>query len=472
MPDFHSILQVALLVLIIVMSFNVIIFVHELGHFWAAKWRGLQIDRFQIWFGKPIWSKTVNGVQYGLGWIPAGGFVALPQMAPMESIEGGSSEARKALPAIKPLDKIIVAFAGPLFSMLLALTAAVAVWQVGKPKDFVPSTRVGFVEPGSPGQKAGLLAGDTILKINGQPVKGFAGSLDSITERIVLSRGDRITFEVQRPGIAGPLSIVTGFEMDESKWYQRRGLRRVGFGPALDAVVDSTMTRSPAEEAGLKKGDKLITVDGVRIYSPQQFSLYLKEKNWQTVSVGVQSPDGSTREISITPEKPLQPADSDPKIGLLWDDTREIDTRIVKPGPLTQVAESLEMMWTTITSVAAPNSNIGVDHLSGPVGIAKMQYQLLQTEDGWRRLLAFFVLFNVNLAVLNMLPFPVLDGGHITLALLEKIFGRPVKAKPLEIVQTACALALITLMLFVTSKDIGDGFGRGAKEKQVETVFP
>jgi regulator of sigma E protease len=92
-------------------------------------------------------------------------------------------------------------------------------------------------------------------------------------------------------------------------------------------------------------------------------------------------------------------------------------------------------------------------------------------EDGWRRILAFMVLFNVNLAVLNMMPFPVLDGGHITLAVLEKIFGRPVKAKPLEILQTFCALMLISLMLYVTSKDIGDKFGHGPPKSE-QIVFP
>ena len=147
------------------------------------------------------------------------------------------------------------------------------------------------------------------------------------------------------------------------------------------------------------------------------------------------------------------------------------DKRIVHPGPLTQVSDSLRMMWTTLAGLVTPSSNIGVDHLSGPVGIAKMQYQLLQMDDGWRRILAFMVLFNVNLAVLNMMPFPVLDGGHITLALLEKISGRPVKAKPLEVLQTVFALLLISLMLFVTSKDIGDGFGRGSAGGQ-EVVFP
>jgi regulator of sigma E protease len=90
-----------------------------------------------------------------------------------------------------------------------------------------------------------------------------------------------------------------------------------------------------------------------------------------------------------------------------------------------------------------------------------MLFSLLQTEDGWRRILSFLVLFNVNLAVLNMLPFPVLDGGHITMAILEKICGKPIQMKTMEVIQTACALALISLMLYVTSKDIGDKFGRG-----------
>src|ERR1700733_2515202 len=100
----------------VVLLFNLLIGVHELGHFFAAKWRGLKIDRFAIWFGKPIWKKKIGGVEYALGWIPAGGYVALPQMATMEAIEGKMESSAKTLPNVSPLDKIIVAFAGPLFS--------------------------------------------------------------------------------------------------------------------------------------------------------------------------------------------------------------------------------------------------------------------------------------------------------------------------------------------------------------------
>src|SRR5271168_3369841 len=116
----------------VVLLFNLLIGVHELGHFLAAKWRGLKIERFAIWFGKPIWKKKVNGVEYALGWIPAGGYVALPQMATMEAIEGKGETTTEPLPNVSPLDKIIVAFAGPLFSFALAFVFAYLVWVVGK----------------------------------------------------------------------------------------------------------------------------------------------------------------------------------------------------------------------------------------------------------------------------------------------------------------------------------------------------
>ena len=476
MSSISSVLQVILLIFAVVMSFNVIIFVHELGHFLAAKWRGLRIDRFQIWFGAPIWKKEINGVQYGLGWIPAGGFVALPQMAPMEALEGGNKD-EKPLPSITPLDKIIVAFAGPLFSMLLALVAGVAVWKVGKPADFIANTQIGYVESDSPAQKAGLRVGDKITEINGVTVNGFAGSLNSVSERIILSRGKQIAYTVERPGEEKLLTLTSGFDTDKSNWIQRlihfkRGeLRQVGIDTAGPALVGKVSANSPAATAGLVEGDEIVSVDGIRLYSPLQFSQYLREQKWKTVSASIKNSAGVSREVMLTPERPLSPANKDPMIGIAWTPSREVDIRMVHPGPIRQVTDSLQMMWVTITSVLAPDSSIGVDHLSGPVGIAKMQYRLLQMDDGWRRILAFMVLFNVNLAVLNMMPFPVLDGGHITLAILEKIFGRPVKAKPLEILQTICALALISLMLFVTSKDIGDSFGRGSAAGE-EIVFP
>src|SRR5580692_2271891 len=172
-----SIFHYIFIALEVVLLFNLLIGVHELGHFLAAKWRGLRIDRFAIWFGKPIWKAKIGGVEYALGWIPAGGYVALPQMATMEAIEGKSDTPPSQLPPISALDKIIVAIAGPLFSFLLALFFAFIVWQVGKPTtEGDNTTQIGWVEPGGQAWKAGLRPGDTIVAINDYPVKHFSAT--------------------------------------------------------------------------------------------------------------------------------------------------------------------------------------------------------------------------------------------------------------------------------------------------------
>ena len=470
MSVLSTILHVIVLIAVVLTVFNVIIFVHELGHFWAAKWRGLQIDRFQIWFGQAIWKKEINGVQYGLGWIPAGGFVALPQMAPMEALEGEAVE-RATLPPISPLDKIIVAFAGPLFSMLLALLSAVVVWQVGTPKDFIPSQIVGEVLADSPAAKAGIHTGDKITHINGKPVNGFAGSLDSITEGIILSKGLQIEFTVERPGCPAPLTLVSEFRTAKTKWFQRNGLRQVGIGPEDDHIeIGSILPGSPAKKAGLKAGDTLVAMNSQKFADDAAALAFVKATGAKPIELEILR-HGQTLKLTATPQIPAAPAGKGPMLGLSFFNAPYQNRNLVHPGPIRQVSDTLRMMWTTISSVWAKDSSIGVGHLSGPIGIGSLLYQFLQMEDGWRRVFSFMVLFNVNLAVLNMMPFPVLDGGHITLAFLEKIFGRPVKAKPLEILQTACALALIGLMLFVSSKDIGDKFGHGPAAGQ-DVVFP
>src|SRR5476649_564523 len=116
--------RVALIVIEVLILFNLLIVVHELGHFLAARWRGLYIEKFGVWFGKPLWKKTINGVQYSLGSMPFGGFVALPQLAPMDIIEGKADVDRAQLPPVSAIDKIIVAVAGPFFSLLLAVAFA------------------------------------------------------------------------------------------------------------------------------------------------------------------------------------------------------------------------------------------------------------------------------------------------------------------------------------------------------------
>src|SRR3982751_6849373 len=163
---FLQVFRIFFVLLEVLVLFNLLIVVHELGHFLAARWRGLYIEKFGIWFGKPLWKKTINGVQYSLGSLPFGGFVALPQLAPVEILEGQDDLDRAKLPPISALDKIIVAFAGPLFSFLLAIVFAVIIWTIGRPvSESEATTTIGYVLPDSPAAEAGLKAGDKVLSI-------------------------------------------------------------------------------------------------------------------------------------------------------------------------------------------------------------------------------------------------------------------------------------------------------------------
>ena len=456
-----------LLIIAVIISFNVMIFVHELGHFLAAHWRGLKIDKFQVWFGKPIWSKTINGVQYGLGWIPAGGFVALPQLAPMDTIEGESSST-EPLPPISPVDKIIVAIAGPIFSLLLALAIGLVVWGAGKPQDTIHATQIGYIKQDSPAEKAGLKIGDTILSINGKAIHGFVGGLDCITENIVLSEGQEILFTVQRPGESQTRTIVSSFETMPTAWYQRRALRQVGISYSNPATVNEMLPHSPALKAGLQKGDQIIAVDGTKIWSTPQFSQVIEAGNYKEIAATVKR-GAEILEIKIAPAKPLTPIGAKPMLGIAWNTDGIVDSHLVYPDPIRQCKDSVKMMIATLSALISPNSGIGVDQLSSPIGIAKAKFDILKTENGWRRLLAFLVVINVNLGIFNMLPFPVLDGGHTMLAVMEMIARRPVKARILEYVQSACALLLISLFLYISSKDIGGFFG--PSEKEEKTTF-
>src|SRR5438552_16227468 len=167
----EMILQIGRIILVlleVLIIFNLLIVVHEIGHFLAARWRGLYIEKFGIWFGKPLWKKKIKGVQYSLGSLPFGGFVALPQLAPMDLIEGKADVDREQLPKISALDKIIVAVAGPLFSFLLAVIFALFIWIIGRPvSQSEATTIIGYVVPDSPAAQAGLKTDDKIVYVDG-----------------------------------------------------------------------------------------------------------------------------------------------------------------------------------------------------------------------------------------------------------------------------------------------------------------
>ncbi len=448
-------LRIIFILLEVIILFNLLIVVHELGHFLAARWRGLVIEKFGVWFGKPIWKKTVNGVQYSLGTLPFGGFVALPQLAPMDIIEGETDADRAKLPAISVLDKIIVAVAGPLFSLLLALVFATLVWAVGHPVGEADTTTViGYVEPGSPGEKAGLKSGDKILEVDGKRVTRFSGMNDSVTWNVIRSEGETIPFVVERNGQRLSVSVVP-YIAPTSGW-RRKSVRQVLIYPASKPIIDEVEAGSPAAAAGLRKGDIIQGFDGHPMYNPVALADFIRQHPKEELKLDVQRGDQQL-EIALTPVPMMTRGKMMPRIGIGWDTTGKLT--IAHPNPIEQVYDSVTSTLNTIEAVVSPKSDVKLQHLSGPVGIVRIYYLLFESDRGWQLALWFSVILNVNLAILNMLPIPVLDGGHIVLALVEAVRRKPVNLRVLEIVQTGCAVLIIGYIAYVSFFDVGDWLG-------------
>ena len=453
-----QILRVILILLEVVVLFNLLIAVHELGHFLAAKWRGLYIEQFGIWFGKPLWQKKINGVLYSLGSIPAGGFVKLPQLAPMDIIEGEADVDRAQLPPISALDKIIVAVAGPLFSMLLALAFACIVWFVGHPvSESDTTTVIGYVQPDSPAARGGLLAGDKILEVDGQKVSRFSGMNNSVVWSVVRSEGATISFKVEREGAIRDFTVVP--YIAETSGWRRKSVRQVLIAPAQTPLIEEVKTGTPAAAAGLQPGDVILGYNGTKIFSPVALVDYIQKHGQEMLTLQIMR-DGKLLEPTMQPA--LVGEEKTPQIGIAWDSGGRMS--IAHPNPLEQVYSSITSTLTTLGAVASPKSDVKLQHMSGPFGIFRIYYMLFQSENGWKLALWFSVILNVNLAILNMLPIPVLDGGHIVLAIIESIRRKPVNIKILEFVQTGCAVLILGYMAYVSFFDIGDWFGREKAE--------
>ncbi|MEA3187659.1 MAG: regulator of sigma protease [Chthoniobacter sp.] len=531
---FLSSLKILLIALEVVLVFNLMIVVHELGHFLAARWRGLVIEKFGIWFGKPIWKKRIGGVEYSLGSIPAGGFVALPQMAPMEVVEGETETPREALPPISALDKIIVAFAGPLFSFGLAIAFACVVWIIGRPvSEAEATTTIGYILPDSPAETAGLKPGDKIVAVDGRPVTRFGGMReDSVTWRIVRSEGETIPITVERNdnGTTQRITAETKPRIPETKPWMRKALRQIEIMPgetpmvakvepgapaakagllpndfitgingrrlyhilgiadfirdhagepltlnveregraiALPfepggATVGSIVTQSPAERAGLKKGDVVAAVDGKKMSGAMAVTDYIKAHRGEVITLSILR-GGENTEIKVTPEIPV--GETMPRIGISWDEDYGIMLdaygrfSVLHPTPAEQIRAGMMSIFNTVGAIVSRKSDVKLQHMGGPVMMMRIYYLMFESKEGWRMAIWFSVVLNVNLALINLLPIPVLDGGHITLALVEAVRRRPVNVRVLEIVQTACAMVIIGFMLYIAFFDVQDLFG-------------
>ncbi|MEI6083832.1 MAG: RIP metalloprotease RseP [Verrucomicrobiota bacterium] len=424
---------------LVLFFFGLTIFIHELGHFLMARRRKMVIERFFIGFGPRIFSWKRAGVEYGVAWLPFGGYVALPQMSPMETIEGKSDTPAEVLPAASPLSKILVAFAGPVMNLILAVVLATVLWQIGSSVPVNPSI-IGWLEPGSREEQLGILPGDRIVQVNDRPTKTWM----DIQRAVAISREPNVTITLDRGGQRSQYELET--ELNTAF-----GVKTINLYPRGRPIAGGFQDNSPAKAAGMQMGDKFLSVQGLPVTTAQELRELIGKRPDMPTEVKMMR-SGKIVTLTVTPH--VDPQEKVGRMGVRLDD--ELEYEVVRPGPvpLQQFKDILGLMGDTVYALAHhKQTGIGAKSLSGPVGIAG-GWWLEIVHGGWRRGLWFAVLLNINLAIINLLPLPVLDGGHIVFALFEAILRKPLNSKFVHATSIGFAVVLISFMLYVTFFDI------------------
>jgi regulator of sigma E protease len=326
---------------------------------------------------------------------------------------------------------------------------------------------IGYVHADSPAAKAGLQPGDKILEVDGRPVSRFFGMNDSVVWNIVRSEGPSIPFKIERDGKVTTLDVVP--VIAETSGWRRKSTRQVMIQPAVTPLVEGVDKNTPAAQAGVQPNDIITAVNGKRIYNAlslvDEIDLHPTDELVLDIIRG-----GKQLQLKMRPVPLESEGTTKPRIGIRWDAGGQLS--LSHPDPVEQVYHSITSTLQTIGAVASPKSDVKLQHMSGPVMIVRIYYMLFESENGWKLALWFSVILNVNLAILNMLPIPVLDGGHIVLALIEGVRRKPVNMKILEWIQTACATLIIGYMLYISFFDIGDLFGKSSDRRSPVKEVP
>ncbi len=425
------------------------IFIHELGHFLAARKRGLIADRFSIGFGPRILGWKRNGTDYRISLFPLGGYVSLPQLADMGRLEGGEGDEASKLPPISYTDKMIVAVMGAVFNLIFAFVISLILWGVGR--DIVKSTEVqavsqevitseGKLVPG-PAYIAGIRTGDRIVTVDGYKVPDWMQLQNAFMTSTGRTEDGRPVVEVEVLRDEETLDLTVYPVLTSSE-----AIRSIGVDPSklLVTEVDPEM---PAGKAGLEAGDVILKLDGEDA-SSSFLQRYLAKNGDREIAITVER-DGEELVIPITPA--VKPGETSPRFGFGY--FYDVEFEKVHLNPIDQIGIMVHTMKTTLIALIHRGSDVKVRNMSGPVGIVHGLSTMAKI--GWIDLIWFLALINVNLALFNLLPIPVLDGGHMLFATISKIIGRQLPRRFMENLQGGFVITLLCFVAYVTFFDVG-----------------
>ncbi len=444
-----------------VFTLGLVIVVHELGHFLVCKWTGIYVKTFSIGFGPKLLRRRWGETEYAISIIPFGGYVKMAGEGVMEEIQDtGTGLERKYplgtregdreaagrehdIPAARwfsrrpTWQRLAVIVAGSVANLVLAFVVYTGiVLRAGLVE--IPVTRIGAVEAGSPAAAAGLRVGDRVLSVDGQPVAVW----DDILTRLVEPGSGRggepapVALQVERDGVALGLSLTPRRDATGRYW-------EIGIEP-WDTEVGLVQRGGPAWQAGLREGDRIVAVGDSVVTSFGAVAQAINASPGQAVRVAWER-DGSRLEAEIVPQRAeVQP---DSVIGRIYFDRRYAHRKV---GLGQALKFGAAYTWSTIRSTVEVlgsfvGGKLGLEAVGGPIRIGQVAGEMLRWSFG--HLMQFIAFFSVNLFLLNLLPVPVLDGGHALFILYEMVSRRRV---PERVQAIATQVGLIVLLLFMT----------------------
>jgi len=423
---------IGLLGFIVVIGF--LIFIHEAGHFFVAKLFRVRVLVFSFGFGKRLLGFRKGDTDYRLSLIPLGGYVRMAGDNPDELVAGSPDEFLS-----KPRwQRFLILFAGPLMNLLVAIFFVAGLAMVGR-QEVDQKPIVLEVTKGSPAERAGIQPGDVLTRIKGEAISDF----DDARLIIAMNAGTPIRFEYLRGGVAGTTTLTPEITQGEYGPYGKAGIA----GGGMEPIVGGATPGSPAAAAGIRAGDRIVGVNGQPVTALEGFAKASDDAKTKPLAVELER--GAER-LTLT----LAPS-TDPNFEV----SRGIEpkTRLFKlslfPALNYSVGENWRMLRITFTSLGRLFRPEGsMKELSGPINIARISGDALR--QGWIRVIALMAMISLQLGIMNLLPIPVLDGGHIMILLVESVARRELSMRVKERIQQVGFVALATLMIVVLYNDV------------------
>ncbi|MGQ9615261.1 MAG: RIP metalloprotease RseP [Spirochaetota bacterium] len=435
-------------ILLGIISIGILIFIHELGHFIAARASGIRVEVFSIGWGKGILSFKWKETKVQIGWIPFGGYCKMAGDSPRDVLSGRPDEYYSS----SPLKRILVASCGPISNYIFAVLLFTLIIIIGYEIRTFPNKIVLaspeetlFSGQATPARRAGFMDGDIILYINGVKINNW----DDITEQIVRNPLRSLEVTVLRGTELKKLFVIP--ELDEETG---RGL--IGIHPWVEPIVGGVLPDQPAQRAGIKEGDRIVAVDGIPIRHHVDFYEAIRGKSWKDVSLTIQRGD-TLLEVNIMPEK----VDDYDSAGLFFKQLTYHSEHYTLPVAIEKGwIKSFEGIKDTIRGIALVLSG-RVRARSAVAGPARLIYiSGMIAREGFIYFLQVMSYISLAFFVMNLIPFPALDGSHIVISLFEIISGRKPNLEVIYKIQTFGFIFLIVVLIFITMNDISSFFGR------------